>query len=271
MRFSVLLIVVTLLFSSCGFTVWIPDTKDKEDADPMTLLRRDIRQMRADNRVAAFDRQKDLNVLDAELKKMGENIFSLRKRDANFGEQISEIEMQIRLMGGSIEEEVNRIKEISERKNNNTLKELGGIRQLLVRSEEKEKKEALNNRHLLDRVHSVQETNRVLQKSSNDQIKALHEVSDRLTQLIEKVLPAVNDLAGRVDKQEDRFSALSRGVDLEGLNRRLSDLTNVIDVQRKSLEMLGNTITAQVDKQSRLLKKTLNRLQVLEAKVSKNK
>lgn len=303
MRYSALLSVVVTLLAGCGYTLELSKLDNNADEpDPITLIRRDIRQLKADHRVAIFDLQKKYKEVAA---RVGDDLHtemtSLRMRDADFGEQISEIEFQLRLMKGSIEEDVNRVKEVSEQKNNNALRELEDISRLMAKQEKNEKlanqtlqdqialqtregakknqslqdqiarqtKEAAkNNQSLQDQIDSIQIASIALQKSSNDQIKALNEVSAQVSQLIDKVLPVVNDLAQRLDTQENQLRQMDRDINIDGLNRQLKDVREAIDVQRQSLEMLGNTLTAQVDKQAKLFQKTVSRLNVIEAKLS---
>ncbi len=290
--------------------------------DPVTLLGRDLRQFKAQHRVSIFDLQNEQKVLLERTKtdidkrladlhaqiqrdlgalenKKEAALLSLRRQDADFGEKIAEIEIQLRLMGGSIEEEINRYRDASEQTQDNALRELGNIKRLMA-SEAKEKKASLKilqgqiteGKHqrealkkavdevLLVQVKAEEQGRKTLQAeinqikssnikataSSNDQINALNQVSTQVDQLIEKVLPAVNRLGERLDKQEEQISALIREMNIEDLNRKLAALTDTIEVQRQSLDMLGNTLSSEIDKQKRLLQQAGDRLKALEPK-----
>jgi len=287
-RVVAFLIFITMLSAACSLK--LGQVGDQEaQPDPMTLLRREIRQLRIDHRVALFDLQKDLNAqverLRADLKKEAaekeKDQFALRKRDADFAEQIAEIDMQVRILGGSFEEQINRVKEFSDQKNSEAIRDLAEMRGVLAKKEKQEalaeqnlqnkiagqlKEEGDARKSLQDQIDSMRAFDETLQQSSNDQIKALKAVSEQLSELIDKVLPAVNTLSQRVDRQEEQFKALNRKPDAAGLDGRLSDLAKVVEAQRKTLEILGNTLTAQVDKQQKQLQQATDRLQALEAK-----
>ncbi len=290
---SAFLILTLTLTSSCAFR--FSKLGDQEaEPDPITLLRRDIRQLRADHRVALFDLQKDLNAqierVHGELKKEAaekeRDQFALRKRDADFAEQIAEIEMQIRILGGSLEEEVNRVKERSDQNSNEALSALAAFRSALSKKEKQEasadlametkirdelKQEREARKSLQAQMDAMRAFNETLQESSNEQIKALKAVSDRVSELIEKVLPAVNTLGQRVDQHDDQLKAVKADKNGAGIDRKLSDLSKAVDTQRKSLELLGNTLTVQVDKQQKLLQQALDKLQALEEKGARAK
>lgn len=243
--------------------------------------------------------QRDLG--EAE-KKRAAALLSLRRQNADFGEKIAEIELQLRMMVGNIEEEMNRYRDASEQTQDNALRELGNIKRLMASeikekkaslkmlksqiTEEKRQREVLKNtvnesllaqvkveeggrKTLQEQINQIKSSNVTANASSNEQIKALNQVSTQVDQLIEKVLPAVNQLAERLDNQEEKLSAVTREIDIDDLNRKLGKLTDTIEVQRQSLDMLGNTLTAEVDKQKHLLQENLGRLKALELQSSK--
>jgi len=338
------------LLGGCGYSLEMSSVEETPEApDPITLLKRDLRQIKADHRVSIFDLKNEQKLLGEKTKsdidkilaklhaqiqrdlraleeKREASLLSLRRRDADFGEQIADMEIQLRLMGGSIEEEINRYKDSSEQTNSNALRELGNVKRLLADegkkkkaslkmlqgqidgekegrlkletrletqlvsqvaqlkaqiAEEKHQRETLKKtfdevvlaqakaekqaRKLLQgQIKQIESSSVATNASSDDQIKALNEVSAQVDQLIEKLLPAVNRLAERLDKQEEEFDSLDRKIDVDALNRQLTALTDALDVQRQSLEMLGNTLTSELGKQKRLLQKTIERLQALE-------
>jgi len=325
MRFVPFLLVGLTLLGGCGYSLEMSRDADTPlPPDPITLLGRDLRQLKADHRVSLFDLKNEQKALAEEtraniekqleqlrlqlqtdLKKAQEQrqtaLRSLRKRDADFGEQIAEMEIQLRLMAGSIDEEINRYKDASEQTNNNAMRELGNlkrrfadevseknasikmIRELIA--EERDQREARGKTFheavlaqgkieeqarasLHDQIKQIESSGEEASASSGEQIKALNQVSTQVDQLIEKLLPAVNLLAERLDKQEEQFDALKREIDIETLNQQLKALNDTVDIQRQSLEMLGNTLTSEVDKQKRLLQKTVEDLQALEPEVS---
>jgi len=292
------------------------------EADPLTLLGRDLRQFKAQHRVSIFDlknEQKafadgikvnlekiltDLRIqvqqdLATAKKKREESLLSLRRQTADFGEKIAEIEIQLRLMGGNVEEEINRYKDASEQIQNDTLRELGNLKRLIARETkeqkasikrlqaqivaEKRQRESLKKTFedaLFAQTEAEERARKPIQAqitqlkfsigqvraSSDEQIKTLQQVVSQVDQLIEKILPAVNQLGGRLDKQEEQVDTLNQTIDVDSLNQHLKELTGTIDVQRQSLEMLGTTLTSEVDKQKQLLQETLERLKVLELK-----
>jgi hypothetical protein len=323
MRFIGLLLVGFALLGGCGYSLEMSRLEDTPEApDPITLLRRELRQLKADHRVSIFDLKNEQKLLaersKADLKKIRDGIgtqlqsdlksglLSLRRRDADFGEKISEMEIQLRLMGGSVEEEINRYKDRSEQTNNNALRELGDVKRLLIDeakekagsikmlrdqinkekasrlalwsrvqdllevqsnhlktkiAEEKNQREAIQNH-----IKGMESSSGQVRTSSDEQIKALNEVSTQVDELIEKLLPAVNQLGERLDRQEEQFEALKRKIDVDALNRHLNALTETVEVQRRSLKMLGDTLTAEVDKQKRHLRKIMEDLKALEPK-----
>ncbi len=328
MRFAPLLLVGLTLLGGCGYSLEMSrDTDAPLPPDPITVLGRDLRQLKADHRVSLFDLKNEQKALAeetrAELKKRLEQLElqiqtelrnareqrqtalgSLRRRDADFDEQIAEMELQLRLMGGSIDEEINRYKDASEQTNNNALRELGNLKRLLAKNaeeksasikalreriaEEQDQREAMEKAFdgvvlaqakeeeqarvsLQHQIKQIESSGKETSASSDEQIKALNQVSVQVDQLIEKLLPAVNLLAERLDKQEDQFDALKREIDIEALKQQLKALSDTVDIQRQSLEMLGSTLTSEVDKQKGLLQKTVEGLQAIEPEVSGKK
>lgn len=293
---------VLLMVAGCGFSLTRID--DKKEEDPITVIRRELRQMKADHRVAIFDLQKEyqeaVSAMQIELTRLGnanesvgQNLIQHRRdlaemrasaaqKSADTEEHFVEVEHQHRLIHGRIEEESNRFKELSERVSAYTLKELESIRkemaaqdafqkknqqslqEQLARFEEKEGQMSAS---LRGQVELVQTKSTGLEKRVDERTKELQAVSEQVSQLIDKVLPAVNGLAARLDDLEWQMKKLGNGTDAQALNKRLSEVSEAVNAQRKSLEMLGNTLTSQVDKQQGLLQKTINRLDGLQAKM----
>lgn len=258
-----------MLMVSCGYTLELKRIGDPEKEDPIMVIRRDIRKMKADHRVAIFDLRKEhadeissirMNVgrIGKANEGLGQAAIQSKQKAADIDERFSEIEIQRRLIHGRIDEEANRNKEAVSRINLFTLKELELLRKELLEHGTKSKM-------LQKQIDRVQAENTRLKQSEIDQQKTVQAVSDQVSQLVEKVLPAVNGLASRLDDLEWQVKKLGEQIDVQGLNKRLSDLTEAIDVQRQSLEMLGNTLTSQVDKQQSLLKTTNKRIKRLEA------
>ncbi|MFQ5597773.1 MAG: hypothetical protein ACE5GK_06960 [Nitrospiria bacterium] len=285
MRYSALWVVVLMFHAGCGYSLEFSKVDGNEnEPDPVTLMRRELRQLKADHRVAVFDLKKQYESLAQDQKKRGNqsqsDIVSLRKKDADFGEQLTEIGLQLRFIKGSMEEDVNRMKEVSEGNINTALMELRDIDRRLDLQKKNEEADRSRLQKQVDalqvrieplqvKIDALKVSNAALKKSSSEQITALNEVSAQVSELIEKMLPAINDLVQRIDKQEVGLEKMDRDVNVSDLNRRIAGLTEAVDVQRKSLEMLGNTITSQVDKQSRLLEKTIDRIDAFEKKSAK--
>jgi len=309
MRFSLPFLI--LLVSGCGYSLEIAKLEEPVE-DPITLIQRDIRKIKAAHRVALFGLSKEQNdqlkQLRADLektkafrhdisqldRKLQETRVALSRRNADIDERISEMEVHHRLIQGSIEEESNRLKETSSEANRFVLKELEIIKNDVSTQEgnrkklEKAAKEWVGTTQkklqaelaaLREKEKSTQSTiaadmdflksdTREMRQSLVGQSQAIKALSGQISQLIEKVLPAVNKLGERMDALEWRLKKLDRDIDLEALNRRLTALSDAVDVQRQSLEMLGNTLTPQVDEQRALLRKTMDRLKKIGAESS---
>jgi len=289
-RHLLLFVGVMSLTVSCGYSLEFKRIDDKAE-DPITVIRRELRQLKADHRVAIFDLQKDqkkqVDTMRADLTRIGKANETLgktliqMKRDlaetrtrsgqnnADTDERFAEMEIQHRLIHGRIEEEGNRFKESSARANNFTVKELEGFRKDLATQKDAllkfKEKEGQASQALQEKIAGVQAKNAVIKKSTDDQTKALQTVSSQVSELLDKMLPAVNGLAARVDNLEWELKKLKTDIDIQGLNQRLTELAEAVQVQRQSLEMLGNTLTAQVDKQGALLQKTVKDVKGLKS------
>ncbi|MFQ5588432.1 MAG: hypothetical protein ACE5F7_06295 [Nitrospiria bacterium] len=310
-----LLCTLPALISACGYTLEFKRVKDPKKEDPITVIRREIRQMKADHRVAIFDLQKEhesrIAALQSDLTRLKnaneslgqaaiqmkrdlqETRITMGKKNAEVDDRFTEVELQRRQIHGRIEEEANRAKETSERSSSFMLGEIEALGKSLSAQEAKRKKAdktltALEQRQsktqklLQEQIVSArtrsadlekttgqqEETVRVVTEQVSRQGKSLEAISAQVTELIEKVVPSVNELATRLDDLEWQVDQFKGEVDVQGLNKRLDALTESIDVQRQSLEMLGNTLTSQVDKQQGLLRQTIRRVDDLEATLS---
>ncbi|GEM_PF-5075448 len=300
-RYICFVSAVTILMTSCGYSLELKRIDSKAE-DPITVIRRELRQLKADHRVAIFDLQKEqknrIDAMRVNLSRIGKANETLgktliqMKRDlseartrlaqnnADTDERFAEMEIQHRLIHGRIEEESNRLKESAARGNNFTVKELEGFRKALATqknafsqlkkkqaqiTQELKKRQAQATQKLQAQIEGVQAKNVGIEKTTRGQTKSLQSVSTQVSELIDKMLPAVNGLAARVDNLEWALEQLKDDVDIDALQKRLAALAEAIDVQRQSLEMLGNTLTAQVDKQSALLQKTVQGLEALQS------
>lgn len=290
-RHLVFLFVIMVLVMSCGYSFEFKRIDDTVE-DPITVIRRELRQLKADHRVAIFDLQKEqktqiesMRTNFAHVNKMNETfgktliqmkqgLFDAKTRlgqnNADMDERFTEMEIQHRLIHGRIEEESNRSKESSARGNNFTLKTLEDFRTDLATQKDIfsqfKKKQAQATQALQEKISGVQAKNVGIEQTSDDRKKTLQTVSVQVSELIDKMLPAVNKLASRVDNLEWELEQLKTNVDIQGLQERLGALREAVDVQRQSLEMLGNTLAAQVDKQGALLQKTVRDLKGLQSK-----
>lgn len=291
---------IVLLTVSCGYSLEFKRIDDTAE-DPITVVRRELRQLKADHRVALFDLQKEqkkqIDAMRTTLARVGQGNETLgktliqMKRDlsdtrmrlgqnnADTDERFAEAEIQHRLIHGRIEEEGNRFKESAARGNNFTVRELEGFRKNLSAqakdfAAQKEsfsqfkKNQTQAHQALKEQIRGVEAKSASVSQITDAQTKTLKSVSTQLTELIDKMLPAVNGLAARVDTLEWELKELKTNVDIEGLQKRLSEMTEAVDIQRQSLEMLGNTLAAQVDKQGAILKKVVKGLKGLQSKTS---
>jgi len=303
------LLLSAVVLSACGYSLELSKTEAEVVEDPITLIRRDIRKIKADHRVKLFDLRKEqsekfkqlrseiehVGALRKELaqldRKLEETKLALSRRNADTDARISEMEVHHRLIQGSIEEEANRFKEASDEISRFAQKELEALKKE-IEGQKKQRaalasllKEQLKSarKGLQSRLSALKETGESTQESVKrqleaqkkglqglknsllDQADAIKGLSEQLSQMLEKLLPAVNKLGERVDALEWQLKKLEGEIDLEALERRLSALRNAVDVQRKSLEMLGNTLTPKVDEHRALLRQLTERLKKLDA------
>ncbi|VAX31979.1 hypothetical protein MNBD_NITROSPIRAE01-1835 [hydrothermal vent metagenome] len=276
---------------SCGYSLEFKRI-DKDAEDPITVVRRELRQLKASHRVSLFDLQKEqekqIESLQADLLRvaqgnetLGKTLIQMKRdlsgattrlgqNNADTDERFSEMEIQHRLIHGRIEEESNRRKESTARGNDFTLKALESFRTDLATQQDAllqfQKKQAASRQILEEKMSGVAEKNLGIVQTTDGHAKTLQGVSAQVSELIDKMLPAVNGLAARVDDLEWALEKFKTNVESQDVQKRLSGLTEALDVQRKSLEMLGNTLAAQVDKQGALLKKTVKDLKGLQSK-----
>lgn len=287
------LLSIMLLVQSCGYSLEFKRIDDKAE-DPITVVRRELRQLKAAHRVAMFDLKKErknqIEMMQANLARvgkgnetLGKNLIQMKRdlseartrlgqKNADTDERFAEMEIQHRLIHGRIEKEGNRQKESLARGNNFILKELEAFRKDLATQKDTlsqfKQKQVQASQALKEQINGVQAKNVGIEQTSDGQTKILQNVSGQVSELIDKMLPAVNGLAARVDNLEWELKQLKDNVDIQGLQKRLTELTEAIDVQRQSLEMLGNTLAAQVDKQGALLQKTVKGLKGLQSKTA---
>ncbi len=282
---------VMFVLMSCGYALEFKRI-DKDAEDPITVVRRELRQLKAAHRVALFDLQKEqekqIEALQLDLLRVGQGNETLgktliqMKRDlsgattrlgqnnADTDERFAEMEIQHRMIHGRIEEENNRMKELIARGNNFTVKTLADFRKNLASQEgiflQFKQKQAESSQSLEQKMSGLAEKNSGIAQTAEGQTKTLQSVSTQVSELIDKMLPAVNGLAARVDDLEWALKQFKTNVESQDLQKRLSELSEAVDVQRKSLEMLGNTLAVQVDKQGTLLNKTVKDLKGLQSK-----
>ncbi len=294
---AVTLFAVLMLCASCGYSLELSRVDAQKQEDPITLLRRELRQVKADHRVAIFDLRKEQKMQLSELQNeqveiakknrgLGKNVAQFVQRNADVDERFSEMEVQHRLIHGRIEEEANRYKDVSARASDFTLREIEAVRKDLAKQAAKLKqaqksfkdqmvslgrKEEQAIKEMRSEIDSVNEKSLGIQKATAGQKKSVQSVSDQLSQVVDKILPAVNRVTERLDALEWEFKKLDENIDVQALNRRMTQLTDAINVQRQSLEMLGNTLTSQVDKQRGLLRQVIDRLDDSEEKGSSKK
>ncbi len=295
-RFFSFLIVTMTFMVSCGYTLVRVDPKEE---DPITVIRRDLRQMKADHRVALFDLRKEqgakIERLESDLARLKtsneelsrvvvqmrrdfqENVVVQGQNNAELDDRFTEVELQRRKIHGRIDEEANRSKEVLEKSNQFFLKEIEVLRQSLATQVALQKKieetvmvlgqkESEINQSLEGKIASVEARNDSLQQSSVHQGETVRGVSDQVSQLVDKLVPSVNSITTRLDDLEWQVKQFKGDGDGKTFKQRLDELTKAIEVQRKSLEKLGNTVISEVDKQSGLLQKTINRVNGLEGK-----
>lgn len=282
---------VMFLMVSCGYSLEFKRI-DKDAEDPITAVRREFRQLKAAHRVALFDLQKEqekqIESLQADLLRvaqgnetLGKTLIQMKRdlsgattrlgqNNADTDERFAEMEIQHRLIHGRIEEENNLRKESTARGNDFTVKALEHFRTDLATQQDAllqfKKKQAASRQILEEKMSGVAEKNIGIVQTTDGHAKTLQGVSVQVSELIDKMLPAVNGLAARVDDLEWALEKFKTNVESQDVQKRLSRLTEAVDVQRKSLEMLGNTLAAQVDKQGILLKKTVKDLKGLQSK-----
>lgn len=274
-RHLVFLFSIMFFVVSCGYSLEFKRIADKVE-DPITMVRRELRQLKADHRVAIFDLQKEQKTQIESIGKMKRDLLEARTRlgqnNADTDERFAEMEIQHRLIHGRIEEEGNRFKESSARGSDFTLKVLEGFRTDLAAQKGLlsgfKEKQVQASQVLQEQISGVQAKNVGIEQARDDQTKTLQAVSGQVSELIDKMLPAVNGLVSRVDNLEWELEQLKTNVDIQGLQGRLTALREAVDIQRQSLEMLGNTLAAQVDKQGALLQKTVQDLKGLQSKTS---
>ncbi len=290
-RLPLFLLGIMVLMSSCGYTLEFKRVKDPNEEDPITVIRREIRQMKADHRVAIFDLKKHQEQQEAKLKSdldkeldlvrqdLQETRLALGEKNAEFDDRFIENDLKQRQIYGRIEEEANRVKEDSARTNSFILKELENLSQKITTQETHQKslENTLNTfqerqkeetQALRVQLNLIQDKNAANETLSDHQGKTLEEVTSQVSQIIDQAVPTINSLAARVDDLEWQVKQFNNDTKTESLKKRLEDLAKSIDVQRKSLEKLGSTVTSQVDKQQGMIQQSIKRLDTLEGKTT---
>ncbi|MFQ5543359.1 MAG: hypothetical protein ACE5FY_03285 [Nitrospiria bacterium] len=292
MRSLLFLFIGMALLSGCG--VSLGNTQSAGD-DPVTSMRKDVHRLNIQHGNLRKELLKNASQLKSEIKGLQEQdrktLTDLSERfgerSAAMGERITQLESQNRLLRGTIEEERHRFKELFHQENDHILKEVNKIRTLLAKQGKdgetikkvlqkqinvqekqgtahgalaaqlnrfKNVQETFNNT-ISEKMNALQSDNRAAQGASDSLANELEESSKQMTAFTEKLLPAVNGLASRLDNLEWKFEKFEGEFDINSLNKRLMELSDAIDVQRQSLEMLGDNLSAQISKLNKQIHK----------------
>lgn len=232
--------------------------------------RRDIQSKKdLEERVGRLDSQ--LTRLQADLRKVQEEsrqtVAALQKGRADVDVRFDETMLQLRMIEGKMEQGQHRYSELSHQIENVAFR-INELRDLKGRLTEQEKKLEVVQKAVQSQIDAVKGTGGTLQKSVEEHEKRLKELSGHLAELsgqvsewIDKVLGVLNTHASQLTDLQKRIQLLGSGDDVRHLNQGLVDLS-------KALDLLGETVTAKVDEQDQLLKKTSKRLETLESKLA---
>ncbi|MFQ5949208.1 MAG: hypothetical protein ACE5J1_00790 [Nitrospiria bacterium] len=274
--------------------------KKKALEKDVARLQSDLQKLQKQNRQAVAVLKKEtgkaLTRLLADLKRIEKEkqqaVIALQKSQADFNVRIDEATMQLRMVQGTLEKKDRRLSELYHQVDNVAFRvnELGEMKGRLSEQEEKgnvlgkaleaqvkaldtlkhrlneqEKKVESVKKALQTQIGAINQINDNLQRTSKEQGKGLQGLSDQASELAEKIPPALNKHAARLDELEWQIEKMKSEIDVQQINKRIADFSDSLDILRETLDVLGAKIAVKVDEQERLIQNTTKKLKGIEA------
>ncbi|MFQ5780802.1 MAG: hypothetical protein ACE5HN_08480 [Nitrospiria bacterium] len=280
LHLAIFFLMGMILFQGCGYSIkMVALEEEQQELQKKKALEKDVARLQSDlqklqkqNRQAVAVLKKEtgkaLTRLLADLKRIEKEnqqaVIALQRGKADFNVRIDEATMQLRMIQGTLEKKDRRLSELYHQVDNVAFRvnELGEMKGQLS---EQGKKVELVKKALQTQIDAINQVTDNLQRISKEQGKGLEGLSDQASELAEKIPPALNKHAARLDELEWQVEKMKSEINVQQINKRIADFSDSLGTLRETLDVLGAKIAVKVDEQERLIQNTTKKLKGIEA------